>query len=58
VSRLPVCGTGGNQTLSSGRPCRAASSSSTRTTDHPIHRIDALLPWNWDGPPTTVSTAA
>lgn len=29
-----------------------------RIADHPIHRIDALLPWNWDGAPTTVSTAA
>jgi transposase len=29
-----------------------------RIADHPINQIDALLPWNWDGAPTTVSTAA
>jgi hypothetical protein len=29
-----------------------------RIADHPIHRIDALLPWNWHGAPTTASTAA
>jgi transposase len=29
-----------------------------RIADHPINRIDALLPWHWAGAPTTVSTAA
>jgi transposase len=29
-----------------------------RIADHPINRIDDLLPWHWAGAPTTISTAA
>ena len=30
----------------------------TRIADHPINRIDELLPWHWAGAPATVSTTA
>jgi transposase len=29
-----------------------------RIADHPINRIDDLLPWHWAGAPTTIATAA